>query len=246
MSSTTTSKPRSKSSLLGWVIAAVAAVGVLVGLSVFTFVYAQGGSYLSDDPSACMNCHIMRDQFDAWNRSSHTAVATCNDCHTPHSSAIAKWAVKGLNGFNHSLAFTTGAFPEPIRIKGLNARAPYGGSVPYSKLERYPAMVRIWAGYAFSKDHNEERGHYYKLTDQLETQRIELVEQPGACANCHSADAPRLIEEMGWEEFNHTPLTSSRPTCTLGLRAPTATTRRRWNCASPARRSFNAMDRARR
>lgn len=119
--STTTSPPMGKSRLVGWVIAAVAAVGVLVGLSVFTFVYAEGGSYLSDDPNACMNCHIMRDQFDAWNRSSHKAVATCNDCHTPHTSALAKWAVKGLNGFNHSLAFTTGAFPEPIRIKELNA-----------------------------------------------------------------------------------------------------------------------------
>ncbi|HNU05860.1 MAG TPA: cytochrome c nitrite reductase small subunit [Anaerolineae bacterium] len=119
--STTTPPPSGRSRLVGWVVAAVAAVGVLVGLSVFTFVYAQGGSYLSDDPAACKNCHIMREQFDAWNRSSHTGVATCNDCHTPHTSALAKWAVKGLNGFNHSLAFTTGAFPEPIRIKPLNA-----------------------------------------------------------------------------------------------------------------------------
>jgi cytochrome c nitrite reductase small subunit len=119
--SPTTSTPESKSRLMGWVIAAVAAVGVLVGLSVFTFVYAEGGSYLSDDPNSCMNCHIMRDQFEAWNRSSHKTVATCNDCHTPHTSYVAKWAVKGLNGFNHSLAFTTGAFPEPIRIKQLNA-----------------------------------------------------------------------------------------------------------------------------
>ncbi|HEX2908503.1 MAG TPA: ammonia-forming cytochrome c nitrite reductase subunit c552 [Phototrophicaceae bacterium] len=82
---------------------------------------------------------------------------------------------------------------------------PYGGSEPYSKLERYPAMVRLWAGYAFSKDHNEERGHFYALTDQLNTQRIVVKEQPGACANCHSADAPQLIADMGWEAFNHTP-----------------------------------------
>lgn len=82
---------------------------------------------------------------------------------------------------------------------------PYGGSIPYSKLERYPAMVRLWAGYAFSKDHNEERGHYYALTDQLNTDRVLTVEQPGACANCHAAEAPQLIAQMGWEEFNHTP-----------------------------------------
>lgn len=87
---------------------------------------------------------------------------------------------------------------------------PFGGSVPYSNLERFPAMVRIWAGYAFSVDHNEERGHYYMLTDQLNTQRVQIVEQPGACANCHSADTPRLIAEMGWEEFNRTPYSELR------------------------------------
>ncbi len=82
---------------------------------------------------------------------------------------------------------------------------PYGGSEVYSKLERYPAMVRLWAGYAFSKDHNEERGHYYAMIDQSNTQRVKLVDQPGACINCHAAEAPALIEAMGWEEFNHTP-----------------------------------------
>jgi nitrite reductase (cytochrome c-552) len=82
---------------------------------------------------------------------------------------------------------------------------PYGGSTPYSKLERYPAMVRLWAGYAFSIDHNEERGHYYAQIDQRETERVRVVNQPGACVNCHAAEAPLLIAEMGWENFNRTP-----------------------------------------
>ncbi|MFO7634724.1 MAG: ammonia-forming cytochrome c nitrite reductase subunit c552 [Caldilinea sp.] len=81
----------------------------------------------------------------------------------------------------------------------------YGGSEPYSKLERYPAMTRIWAGYAFSIDHNEERGHYYAQIDQQNTKRVEVVNQPGACINCHAAETPLLIEEMGWEAFNSTP-----------------------------------------
>jgi nitrite reductase (cytochrome c-552) len=92
-----------------------------------------------------------------------------------------------------------------MKTQDSTISTPYGGSVPYSKLERYPAMVRIWAGYAFSVDHNEERGHYYMQTDQANTQRVQIVDQPGACINCHSANAPGLIAEMGWEEFNHTP-----------------------------------------
>jgi nitrite reductase (cytochrome c-552) len=83
---------------------------------------------------------------------------------------------------------------------------PNGGSVPYSKLERNPALVRLWAGYAFSKDHNEERGHHYAQIDQQKTQRVKLVNQPGACANCHAAEVPGLIAKMGWEAFNKTPL----------------------------------------
>lgn len=87
---------------------------------------------------------------------------------------------------------------------------PYGGSTPYSKLERYPAMVTLWAGYAFSIDHNEERGHYYSSIDQLETERVVAVNQPGACINCHAGAAPQMIAEMGWETFNRTPFNDLR------------------------------------
>lgn len=78
----------------------------------------------------------------------------------------------------------------------------YGGSVPYSKLERYPAAPKLWAGYAFSVDYNAARGHYYALSDQKATQRQVVVKQPGACANCHAAEAPQLAAKMGWEQFN--------------------------------------------
>jgi nitrite reductase (cytochrome c-552) len=87
---------------------------------------------------------------------------------------------------------------------------PYGGSEPYSKLERYPAMIRLWAGYPFSIDHNEERGHFYAQIDQAETERVVVRSQPAACINCHSAETPGLIAEMGWEEFNRTPYNDLR------------------------------------
>jgi cytochrome c nitrite reductase small subunit len=95
------------------------AIGAAIGVGSYTFVVARGASYLTDNPESCANCHIMRDQFEGWLRSSHTAVAVCNDCHTPHTFA-GKWTAKATNGFWHSFAFTTGRYPEPIRITGRN------------------------------------------------------------------------------------------------------------------------------
>lgn len=92
-----------------------------------------------------------------------------------------------------------------LKTQQDDAPTAYGGSQPFDKLERYPVLKRLWAGYAFSVDYNEERGHYYALTDQKETERQNFVAQPGACANCHAGEAPQLIQQMGWENFNHTP-----------------------------------------
>jgi len=106
-----------RSLLLGGLLMIV--LGVLVGLGSFTFVYARGTSYLSNDPETCVNCHIMRDEYEAWQTSSHRNFATCNDCHIPHTFPE-KYIVKALNGFNHSRAFTMQDFPEPIRITEFN------------------------------------------------------------------------------------------------------------------------------
>lgn len=96
-------------------------LGLLIGIGVFTFGYAKGYSYMTDDPQACNNCHVMHEQYDGWLKSSHRKVAVCNDCHTPHGFAP-KYFTKALNGFNHSLAFTTGRFPDRIQITGRNER----------------------------------------------------------------------------------------------------------------------------
>lgn len=94
-------------------------IGIMVGLGATTFFYAKGYSYLSDAPQACKNCHIMNDEYSSWLKSSHRSVAVCNDCHTPKNFA-GKWFTKGLNGWNHSYAFTSGDFHEPIQINKRN------------------------------------------------------------------------------------------------------------------------------
>ncbi len=112
------SSPRGRGVLA---LAAVAALGILGGVGLFTLGYGNGLAYLTDDPTACTNCHIMQDHFDAWVKSSHQGVAGCNDCHLP-PDFVGKWLTKADNGFFHALAFTTGQFHEPIQIRARNQR----------------------------------------------------------------------------------------------------------------------------
>ena len=106
-------------SRLALAIAAITGSGL--GLGALTFVYADGGSYFSNNPAACANCHVMQSHLDAWHKSSHKAVAGCNDCHMPQET-FGKLLTKAKNGLNHSWAFTTGRFHEPIRITPSNRR----------------------------------------------------------------------------------------------------------------------------
>ena len=106
-------------------IAVAVLLGAAFGLGAFTFVYARGYSYLSNDAAACANCHIMSEHYAAWLKSSHRAVASCNDCHTPHD-VVGKYAVKAKNGFWHSFYFTTGGFPDPLRITEGNREVTEG------------------------------------------------------------------------------------------------------------------------
>ncbi len=100
-------------------VLACALIGCALGVCGFTFVYARGYSYFTNDPAACVNCHVMEQQLSAWTKSSHRNVAVCNDCHTP-PGLVPKYITKTQNGFMHSLAFTTGRYPEPMQIKARN------------------------------------------------------------------------------------------------------------------------------
>jgi cytochrome c nitrite reductase small subunit len=108
--------------LLGWWPWLAVPIGVALGVGLFTLGHAQGLAYLSDDPRACANCHIMNEQYDGWRKGPHHAVATCNDCHVPHDF-FGKYLSKALNGFHHSKAFTLQNFHEPIQITPRNAAA---------------------------------------------------------------------------------------------------------------------------
>jgi len=101
-------------------LAIASTFGLFAGVGTYTFYYAEGLSYFSNDPRACVNCHVMREHFDGWLKSPHHAVATCNDCHTPHDF-IGKYLTKAENGYWHSKGFTLQDFHEPIMIRPKNS-----------------------------------------------------------------------------------------------------------------------------
>lgn len=102
-------------------------------------------------------------------------------------------------------------FPNQFSTLGLtesnNTRTTFGGSSPVSKLEEDPRLVTIFAGNAFSKDYNEERGHANSLTDVNATQRLNLTNTekpltPATCYSCKSSNNPGLWDEMGMQAYD--------------------------------------------
>ena len=89
--------------------------GIIVGLGSYTVYMSRAHSYLSDEPSACVNCHIMTPYYQSWNHSSHAQWATCNDCHVPQDNVLEKYAFKAMDGLYHAAVFTVHGEPQVIR-----------------------------------------------------------------------------------------------------------------------------------
>lgn len=74
-------------------------------------------------------------------------------------------------------------------------------------LEEDPRLVVLWAGYGFSKDYSQGRGHYYAIEDIHNTLRTGAPKgegdgpMPSTCWTCKSPDVPRLMNEIGVTEF---------------------------------------------
>lgn len=94
---------------------APAMAGVTLGLLLAVAHISNAASYMSDNPEACINCHIMTPQYASWQHSSHREVAHCNDCHVPHTSMAAKYYFKAKDGFRHSAIFTLRREPHVIQ-----------------------------------------------------------------------------------------------------------------------------------
>ncbi len=94
-----------------------------------------------------------------------------------------------------------------MRTSDTLFRSRYNGSTFIDMLEVDPRMVVLWAGYSFSKEYNQSRGHYYAITDIRNILRTggpsasSPGPQPNTCWTCKSPDVPRLMKTMGPAEF---------------------------------------------
>lgn len=81
----------------------------------------------------------------------------------------------------------------------------YGGSENFQKLDKAPTVRRLFAGYPFSIDYREERGHARALEDMLATKRLGDA-KPGACMTCKSPQVPILMDKLGIDQSYATPV----------------------------------------
>jgi cytochrome c nitrite reductase small subunit len=101
----------------GWRDPVIVLLGIFCGLGAYAVYISRAPSYLSDDPQTCINCHVMNTQYYDWTHSSHSRVATCNDCHVPHDNIFRKYAFKAQDGLRHATIFTFRTEPQVIYIR---------------------------------------------------------------------------------------------------------------------------------
>lgn len=100
-----------------WRSVAVISIGVIVGLGFFMAKEASLVSYMSDNPQACVNCHVMTPMYNSWMHSSHRENANCNDCHVPHNNVANKYFFKAKDGLFHASVFTARMEPEVMFMR---------------------------------------------------------------------------------------------------------------------------------
>jgi nitrite reductase (cytochrome c-552) len=80
----------------------------------------------------------------------------------------------------------------------------FGGASKFSWLERDPRQLVLFAGYAFSKEYNDDRGHEWSLEDVRTTKRV-TDKTTGSCYSCKSSNNPAIWNKIGLEEFSKMP-----------------------------------------
>lgn len=108
-----------------------------------------------------------------------------------------------------------------VSMEKITMETPFAGSLPYSKLIRWPASTVFWDGYAFAVDYNRPRLHFYSQIDQIETMRNNkeylnshglpaFKGQTGGCVNCHTGHLTALMVDSDYTNLHQNPVKDSK------------------------------------
>ena len=134
-----------------WRIPVLLVVGILAGLVLLVMHIGKATSYLSDNPAACVNCHVMAPQFATWQTSSHARVASCNDCHVPQTNILESYFFKAKDGLRHSYMFTFRLEPQVILIKDAGKEAVQQNCIRCHSNTIHPIALRAIREQAISE-----------------------------------------------------------------------------------------------
>jgi len=89
---------------------------ILIFLLFFTstaiFYYMKG--YIFDNPKSCKICHIMKESCNSWEKSTHSKVTTCSDCHM--LSKENRYITGMKTGFHHTVNFFLDRYKKPVSL----------------------------------------------------------------------------------------------------------------------------------
>lgn len=183
-----------------WRFVVTILLGIFIGLLLFVLHAARATSYLSDDPKACVNCHVMAPQYATWERGSHGRVTTCNDCHVPQDNFINKYLFKASDGLRHSYMFTFRLEPQVIQIKHAGKKAVQQNCIRCHSNVIHPISLRAISN---KKIIEEEDKYCWDCHRETPHGRVNsLTSTPYARVPVKSSIIPEWIENLISKEKN--------------------------------------------
>lgn len=94
-----------------------------------------------------------------------------------------------------------------LQTEDQSFMSKHNGNAQRDMLEEDPKMVVLWAGYGFSKEYNQGKGHEHAINDMRKILRTgapvdgEKSPMPNTCWTCKSPDVPRIMQQIGVAEF---------------------------------------------
>ncbi len=176
-----------------WRFPVLFSFGIFTGIAFLVMHVGRATSYLSDEPSACVNCHVMAPYYATWQNGSHGRFTVCNDCHVPQDNVIEKYFFKASDGLRHSYMFTFRLEPQVIRIHEAGRNAVQRNCIRCHAHQIHPISVRAISGQSI-----QEHGDGYCWDCHRETPhgRVNsLASTPYARVPQLSSSIPKWMEE---------------------------------------------------